>query len=57
MKSIISYYKKKKIWKKNQPRRVNFLADPAAYQEQTGLKNPKTRHEFEMALNDLTLYG
>lgn len=40
---------------RHQPRKVNFLADPPAYQEQTGLQNLKTRCEFEMVLNDLTL--
>lgn len=40
---------------RHQPRKVNFLADPRTYQEQTGLQNLKTRCEFEMVLDDLTL--
>lgn len=61
MKSIILYYKKNvengksASIGKHQPKRVNFLADSAGYQEQIGLQNQKTRHEFEMVFNDLTL--
>lgn len=42
---------------KHRTKRENFLADPAAYQEQIDLQNQKTRHEFEMVLSDLTLRG
>lgn len=39
---------------RHQPRKVNFLADPSAYQDQTDLQTLNTRCEFEMVLDDLT---